>query len=89
MNAIEAAIQKGLEATDGEWRSDRVKRETAIRTALFHLGFTREDVEKLRHAANMIEGEWGGGPGDDQPTAVPVLRSLADRIEALLPLDGS
>lgn len=81
--AIGAAIKAGLDATDGEWRSDRVKRETAIRTALFHLGFTREDVTELRRAADRIDNEWGVEIGD-VPQAV-ALRLIADRVEALLP----
>jgi len=45
-------------------------------------GFTREDVTFLRDHAKEMEGEFG--LGDNAPMLVS-LRSLAARIEALLP----
>lgn len=56
-------------------------------------GFTREDVEIVRWAAD--EAEWSArrGPGQTQEEAEAEARAryedLADRIEALLPPEGS
>lgn len=82
--AIEAAIKAGLDATDGEWRSDRKKREVAIRTALARLGFTREDVRLLRQHAKLCEF-WE--QTDNVKEATTRTYSLADHIEALLPTE--
>ena len=48
--------------------------------------FTREDVEVLREAC-VIDFFDGGGV-DTDPDADVVLKSLADRIQALLPPEG-
>jgi hypothetical protein len=43
-------------------------------------GFTRQDVEEIRDAARNLEEEFNSPPG-----SIKELRSIADRIEALLP----
>lgn len=45
-------------------------------------GFTREDVRLLREAIQTCESEWRMG---DVEGDVAILRSLAGRLEALLP----
>lgn len=87
---IEAAIKAGLEATDGEWRSDRVKRETAIRTALSRLGITAEgmrELESLRAVVREMElivkseaYQLGLAPEGEWGT-IPADLHLADKLD--------
>lgn len=51
-------------------------------------GFTREDVRVLREAADRDDAELQAGNNARTDIDTVALRSLADRIEALLPSEG-
>lgn len=46
-------------------------------------GFTLDDIATLRTAVELVNGQCV--PGDDEDPVTPKLRSITDRIGALLP----
>lgn len=51
--------------------------------------FTQEDVDVVEHAAADLEGEYSPLPGEGRHDELLRLRSLAARIAARLPRQGS
>lgn len=80
MTELELAIRAVLQEVDKTHPDDR-KRIAAACLAGQAFGFTQENINELEHAAELIEGEFGKA----EPEVVVALRSIADRIAALLP----